>query len=61
LTQSENGRNKAEGLGLGLYIAQLIAHAHGGDIDVESSGRDGTAFTVRLPRHAPGPRQASAG
>ncbi len=61
LTQSENGRNKSEGLGLGLYIAQLIAHAHGGDIKVESSEHDGTAFTVRLPRHAPGPRQGSTG
>jgi signal transduction histidine kinase len=61
LTQGENGRNRPEGLGLGLYIAQLIAHAHGRDINVESSERDGTTFTVRLPRHPSGPRQGSTG
>jgi len=61
LTQSENGRNKSEGLGLGLYIAQLIAQAHGGDINVESFEHDGTTFTVRLPRHPSGPRKGSTG
>jgi two-component system sensor histidine kinase/response regulator len=40
---------KAEGLGLGLYIAQQIVQAHGGAIAVESAeGR--TAFRVTLPR-----------
>lgn len=37
-------------LGLGLYIAERIVHAHGGRIDVESSEMAGTTFTVRLPR-----------
>ena len=38
-----------EGLGLGLYIAQQIALAHGGAIAVESAeGR--TTFSVTLPR-----------
>lgn len=37
-------------LGLGLFIAREITVAHGGSIDVESSARKGTVFTVRLPR-----------
>lgn len=38
------------GIGLGLYIASQIVAAHGGQIDVTSSGRKGTMFKVRLPR-----------
>ena len=38
------------GLGFGLYIAQEIARAHGGQITLESeAGR--TTFRVDLPRH----------
>ncbi len=37
-------------LGLGLYIAERIATAHGGTIDVRSSAGAGTLFTIRLPR-----------
>jgi len=38
-------------LGLGLYIAERIVHAHRGTIEVESSEAHGTTFTVHLPRH----------
>lgn len=38
-------------LGLGLYIAERIIHAHGGRIDVDSEEMKGTTFTVHLPRH----------
>ena len=39
------------GLGLGLYIVQQIAQAHGGDVGAESA--DGkTTIRVRLPRHS---------
>lgn len=37
-------------LGLGLYIAERIVHAHDGRIEVASSEADGTTFTVQLPR-----------
>jgi len=40
---------KREGLGLGLYIANEIAKAHGGTIDVTSDAREGTCLSVRLP------------
>ena len=41
------GANK-EGLGLGLYIASAIAHAHRGTLDVTSTG-DETRFVFRMP------------
>jgi signal transduction histidine kinase len=37
------------GLGLGLYIVQQIAQAHGATCDVHSS-REGTTFAIRWPR-----------
>ena len=37
-------------LGLGLYIAERIVHAHRGWIEVESIKGRGTTFTVHLPR-----------
>lgn len=51
MTQTEDRRKRAEGLGLGLYIARAIASAHQGAIDVESTKETGTTFTVRLPLH----------
>jgi len=42
--------SRSAGLGLGLYICQQIAMAHGGDIAVQSSDDTGTIVTVRLPR-----------
>jgi signal transduction histidine kinase len=37
-----------EGLGLGLYIAQEIAKAHGGTLEVQSTPEE-TRFTFRMP------------
>jgi signal transduction histidine kinase len=38
------------GLGLGLYIVQQIAHAHGGECVVRSSEAEGTTFSIKWPR-----------
>jgi signal transduction histidine kinase len=42
--------NRGAGSGLGLFIVQQIARAHGGSVEVESSEDKGTTFSVRLPR-----------
>jgi signal transduction histidine kinase len=41
---------RSRGLGLGLFISQQIATAHGGEITVASDAATGTVVTVRLPR-----------
>jgi signal transduction histidine kinase len=40
------------GLGLGLFICDQIAKAHGGSLEVISSKSTGTIFAARLPIHA---------
>lgn len=37
-------------LGLGLYIVDKIAKAHGGSVEVRSSREEGTTFALTLPR-----------
>jgi signal transduction histidine kinase len=43
----------AGGTGLGLFIANKIARAHGGDIELESDEGKGSRFRVILPRSRP--------
>jgi len=45
--------SKGTGTGLGLFISDKIARAHGGTITLESKPGVGTKFTVRLPRVRP--------
>jgi signal transduction histidine kinase len=40
---------RGHGAGLGLPIARWIADAHGGALDLESSGPDGSTFRISLP------------
>lgn len=50
---------RTDSLGLGLFIAERVVHAHGGSISIESSDLRGTTFTVSLPVQAP--REVGAG
>ena len=42
-----------EGTGLGLFISNKIALAHGGTIALESKRNQGTRVIVKLPRRRP--------
>ncbi len=49
-TRADSGRNRAAGgAGLGLAIAQAIAHRHDGAVTVASVVGEGSIFTVTLP------------
>lgn len=44
------------GVGLGLYIVDQIARAHGGSVMVGSTEHSGTTFTIRLPTTVEAPQ-----
>jgi signal transduction histidine kinase len=49
----DEGENLATvNLGMGLYITKDIVVSHGGTIDVTSTKKDGTTFTIKFPRSA---------
>ena len=43
------GGGRGDGTGLGLAIARDLVRNHGGDVDLEHSGPDGTVFRLRVP------------
>ena len=45
------GNHMRSGNGLGLHLAQRIAHLHGGAITLESVVNAGSTFTLWLPEH----------
>jgi len=48
--RADKARSRDQGgTGLGLSIGHWIAHAHGGEIGVESSAGTGSSFVVRVP------------
>jgi signal transduction histidine kinase len=50
----QRGATEASGTGLGLYLVDQVARAHGGRVDLQSGEPEGCTFTLVLPRHAPG-------
>jgi signal transduction histidine kinase len=44
--------HNTKGSGLGLSLVRHIAHAHGGEVDVESAPGKGSRFTLTLPLEA---------
>jgi len=51
----ENVDGGREGIGIGLFLARVIAEAHGGAITVASAPSAGSTFTLRLPRTVTSP------
>lgn len=51
-----NNTEKASqtGFGIGLYVSQRLAAAHGGALSYVSTEGEGSTFTLRLPRYEPG-------
>ena len=49
--------SRGDGLGLGLFITNAIAKAHGGELEVDSGGGE-TVFRLVLPRELANPRKA---
>ena len=50
----DNLTRRAQGTGLGLFLAKAIIEAHGGDITVKSQVGSGSTFYFTLPRDLPG-------
>ena len=50
--------HNTKGSGLGLSLVRHIAHAHGGEVDVESTPGKGSKFTLTLPLEPDGQEAA---
>ncbi|MFY9572330.1 MAG: HAMP domain-containing sensor histidine kinase, partial [Blastocatellia bacterium] len=51
--------HNTKGSGLGLSLVRHITHAHGGEVDVESTPGKGSKFTLSLPLPIPAQQQAN--
>ncbi|MFH1052642.1 MAG: ATP-binding protein [bacterium] len=51
-TVDKSRSKKSSGTGLGLSIVKHIVNLHKGSIDVSSSDKKGTTFSIRLPRES---------
>jgi signal transduction histidine kinase len=51
--------HNTKGSGLGLSLVRHITHAHGGEVEVESTPGKGSKFTMSLPLNAIGEQQPS--
>lgn len=47
------GHGRTGGNGLGLAIARELARAHGGDVELQASGPNGTTFRITMPARRP--------
>jgi signal transduction histidine kinase len=47
------GRSEAKGTGLGLFLVEQVARAHGGRVDLETEEGRGSTFTLVLPLQPP--------
>jgi signal transduction histidine kinase len=50
----ERGASEAPGTGLGLYLVEEVARAHGGRVDLVTAEGRGASFTLVLPQQPPG-------
>ncbi len=50
--RGEGEQRDVKGVGLGLFIAREMVLAHGGSIAIRSNEREGTTFSLHVPRHA---------
>ncbi|HSD67251.1 MAG TPA: sensor histidine kinase, partial [Vicinamibacteria bacterium] len=50
----ERGATEAPGTGLGLYLVEEVARAHGGRVDLVTTEGRGSTFTLVLPARPPG-------
>jgi signal transduction histidine kinase len=57
----ERGRTESPGTGLGLYLVEEVARAHGGRVDLVTAEGRGSTFTIVLPVLPPGSEGEKAG